>query len=195
MPAKDNILKAAIQLFNQQGTAPITTNHIAREAGVSPGNLYYHFKNKADIIRALYMEMAEDWNSLYAEMEGQVLSAPLVRYFVEVNFKLLWKYRFFYRETVALIQADPELAAHHLAVTERGISRQRQMLEQGVREGLFHFPASGASMEQVLTIVWIIANHYLIHLESMGQKVDQTDFEKGAELVMAAFKPYQKQAG
>ena len=47
------ILTAAIDLFNKSGTAAISTNHIAAAAGISPGNLYYHFKNKEDLFLAM----------------------------------------------------------------------------------------------------------------------------------------------
>jgi AcrR family transcriptional regulator len=47
----------AIQLFNEQGTTVVSTNHIASAIGISPCNLYYHFRNKEDIIRAIFEQM------------------------------------------------------------------------------------------------------------------------------------------
>ena len=49
-PTKQKIKKAAIELFNNQDTLSVTTNHIAKQAKISPGNLYYHYKNKEEII-------------------------------------------------------------------------------------------------------------------------------------------------
>ena len=43
---KEWILETACRLFNEYGTAAISTKRIAKEMGISPGNLYYHFKNK-----------------------------------------------------------------------------------------------------------------------------------------------------
>ena len=46
MKTKEKILVASIELFNQSGATIITTNDIAKSLTMSPGNLYFHFKNK-----------------------------------------------------------------------------------------------------------------------------------------------------
>jgi len=74
MGNREIILQAAMELFNQVGTARTTTNHIAKHAGISPGNLYYHFSDKEHIIRAIYEQMILDWDKEYDRLENSSLS-------------------------------------------------------------------------------------------------------------------------
>ena len=55
MKTRDKILAAALTLFNEQGEHKVSTNHVAAHLGMSPGNLYYHFKNKQAIIFELFL--------------------------------------------------------------------------------------------------------------------------------------------
>lgn len=55
----DAILEAGIQLLEADGVAALTTNRIARRAGVSVGTLYQYFDSKQDILAALAERRAQ----------------------------------------------------------------------------------------------------------------------------------------
>ena len=61
MKTKDKITNKALELFNEFGTNAVSTNHIAKALEMSPGNLYYHFKNKEEIIQELLKKMIEEY--------------------------------------------------------------------------------------------------------------------------------------
>lgn len=48
------ILDAAEQMFCEQGVSASTLEKISRKAGVTRGALYWHFKDKIDLLRALH---------------------------------------------------------------------------------------------------------------------------------------------
>lgn len=56
----EHILDTARQLFNEQGEARVAASDVALELGISPGNLYYHFKGKESIHLALFAEFQRD---------------------------------------------------------------------------------------------------------------------------------------
>ncbi|MCE1253516.1 MAG: TetR/AcrR family transcriptional regulator [Anaerolineae bacterium] len=189
MTTTASILESATRLFNQSGTARVSTNHIAKEAGISPGNLYYHYKDKFDIIRAIYEQMINAWDKAYEQIDEKNLPEAALSAFIETNFELLWMYRFFYRENVALINADPILFNRHTEITRERLKKQRSLL-QAVQNRRGNLPGNFLDLDETLTVTWVVANHYLIHLESLGQTVEKKDFKAGAALVIKVLQSY-----
>src|SRR3990167_11063697 len=93
---KTRILDAALTLFNERGSANVTTNHIAEAMGISPGNLYYHFRNKAEIVRGLFQRIMAAWAENYAPPQGKPLTFKTMDAMAAGNFEIQWQYRFFF---------------------------------------------------------------------------------------------------
>src|SRR5687768_18251967 len=64
---KDRIVTAAVELFNASSVGAVTTNHIAAHLGISPGNLYYHYANKEEIVRAAFDRMNAEADLLWEQ--------------------------------------------------------------------------------------------------------------------------------
>ena len=77
-PTKIRILDAALALFNEGGTDTVTTNHIAEALSMSPGNLYYHYRNKAEIVRELFARIKGEWAANYAVPPATMPSIPMM---------------------------------------------------------------------------------------------------------------------
>ena len=79
---KERILQTSLALFNEKGERAVTTNHIASELGISPGNLYYHYRNKQEIIRALFDQYRQETVDVLNMPEGRDLtSSDKIQYF------------------------------------------------------------------------------------------------------------------
>jgi AcrR family transcriptional regulator len=75
-----SILDAAETLFAHIGYEQTTTNHIAAQAGISPGSLYQFFANKEEIAQALARRYTEELQQAYASVfsiEAASLPFPL----------------------------------------------------------------------------------------------------------------------
>jgi len=101
---RGRIVDAAIQLFNERGVAAVTTNHVAGHLKISPGNLYYHFRNKEEIVREAFdrmnAEADEVWRLESTETSADTAKPPAVdpmalQRMLVGNLKLYARYLFF----------------------------------------------------------------------------------------------------
>ena len=57
MSTRDLILEVALVLLNERGESIVTSVDLANEMNISPGNLYYHFKGKEQVVEELYLSL------------------------------------------------------------------------------------------------------------------------------------------
>jgi AcrR family transcriptional regulator len=136
MPNRERILDVALKLFNDAGTGPISTNHIAAAAEISPGNLYYHFRNKEQIVQTLFERLFETYERVFVLPERGPPGLADLRHLVRLNFDLLWEYRFAYRELAALLGRDEILRERWLEVRRRGYVGFRYLIAAFVTAGV-----------------------------------------------------------
>ncbi len=56
LSTRDLILDVALVLLNERGESVVTSVDLAVEMNISPGNLYYHFKGKEEVVEELYAQ-------------------------------------------------------------------------------------------------------------------------------------------
>lgn len=105
MSKKNDILNAALELFNSSNLKAITTNHIAKDISISPGNLYYHYKNKEEIIYDLFNHFSNKHLDLCYKYRD-IDDVSLMSNFYDEYFQLVWEYRFINRESYYLCSSD-----------------------------------------------------------------------------------------
>lgn len=184
------ILDAALRLFNERGSAAVSTNHIAAEAGISPGNLYYHFRDKQEIIRALHAGYAAAHEDLWKPGPDARLNLAALRQNVTTGMELAVEYRFFGREILALLQADPRLRASYQAVYERRLGQWLEFGDQLVAQGAVRAPRPPRTVKDLAVAIWLISESWLSFLDVTGDPADPAQIARGADLVLAVLEPY-----
>jgi AcrR family transcriptional regulator len=109
---RERILKVSLELFNHQGETNVTTGHIADELNISPGNLYYHFRNKDEIIHHLFAEFERAMEVAPNEVTDAASAMEDMWLYLHLMFERIWAYRFLYRNLDDLLTRDSKLKSH-----------------------------------------------------------------------------------
>ncbi len=171
MSTKERIIDTAIELFNRHGAHSTTTNHIADAMGISPGNLYYHFSNKEEIIRHIFRRIVVDFDAVWMMPEGHVPGlSDVLHVFVETS-NLYYKYRFFYLELASLLARDPELKEAYRVNHDQRFRQQEEFFTWLISQGYMREMDSRDELYAHMTNGWIISDFWLHYLYSSGREI------------------------
>ncbi len=184
MGTKEKILAVALNLFNEEGTQKITTNHIAKAAQISPGNLYYHFKNKEQIICELYMLMREKIGFEEMDLPEDLCQALLYcRYVASV----WWEFRFFRKEMMVLIEKDGKLKRMVITDNRTQLEKLGHLIEHLLNEGYLRKSVEEANLP---TLIMMFSQFWMPYLQLMDQNIDKEHALEVATEVKRIFLPY-----
>ncbi|MEQ1901436.1 MAG: TetR/AcrR family transcriptional regulator [Devosia sp.] len=189
---KTRILDAALQLFNEQGTANVTTNHIAEALQMSPGNLYYHYRNKAEIVRALFARIEAEWATNYAVPPSTMPSVPMMETMVAGNFDIQARYRFFFRDLTLLLNADPELAAAYRANREGGLANTKFLVGLFVQAGVLNPVGDDEALDDIAQLLWLVGDFWLVFKDTGGTVFSDADSQQGVRMFRRILTPHLK---
>ncbi len=195
MNTRARIIETALSLFNEHGTGAISTNHIAETLGISPGNLYYYFRNKEEIIRAILGRKDARWESLYHLPQDRAATLADVERLVRENFALVWDYRFFFRELSALTQRDPLLKARYQQMRRERLAAFEELFGHFVSAGVARPQASASLVANLAKLCWLISDYWLPFVELDGELVLPDVIEQGVALYLQVLDPYVNQTG
>jgi AcrR family transcriptional regulator len=190
MSTRDRILNAALALFNEQGTAAVSTNHIAAAIDISPGNLYYHFRNKEDIIGALFERLFVKWDETYQLPTDRAPGLDDFEGLIADNYQLIWDYRFAYREMAVLLHNAPDLHTQYQALRRRGYAGFEALIEAFAAAGVLARPESPQELRVLTELCWIVSEQWPVNLELRGGAFDAAGIQEGIALMRYIFRSY-----
>jgi AcrR family transcriptional regulator len=187
---KTRILDAALTLFNERGTSNVTTNHIAEAMGISPGNLYYHYRNKAEIVQGLFARIVGEWATNYAVPPGTMPSIQMTESMVAGNFQIQARYRFFFRDLTLLLKADPALAAAYRQNREAGLANTKFLLNLFAEAGVLKPFAETEVLDDLAQMLWLVGDFWLVFKDTGGADFSPADTEQGVRLFQRLLTPH-----
>jgi len=170
LSTKEKIKKSALKLFNENDTLSITTNHIAKEANISPGNLYYHFKNKEEIVLALYKDLSEKYSSQKSFDMIKISANPLKQ--LEQNFemleKLFFEFRFLLRDAMVLMATNQNFKELFMINQQKRIKQIQETLEFFLKEDIL-IDSIKENIEKRAKLNWFITTYWQTFASTEGE--------------------------
>lgn len=189
LKTRDRILLISLQLFNEHGEPRITTNHIADEMEISPGNLYYHFRNKDEIIWLLFEQFERRMDSTLQAPERRVPDMEDMWLYLHLVFENIWEYRFLYRDLDNILSRNKKLHKHFRRIVERKISTATAICKGLVEVGVMR--ATPEDISALSTNIAVIATYWL-NFEGINSNMrnDSERLARGVYQVLALVVPF-----
>ena len=197
---RERILELSLRLFNDFGEPNVNTTIIADEMKISPGNLYYHFKNKDDIVQSIFQQFEREIDKLIAvpppaiDRDLRMPDVEDVWLFLHVLFELVWKYRFFYRDLSNLLINSRVLELRFKKLLADKVEMARWLCEGMARNG--QLKASRAEIDALATNMVVVATYWLSYQYVQNPRhFSEPEFvnqavSRGCYQVMALTAPY-----
>ena len=179
-------------MFNAQGEPNVTTNHIADELEISPGNLYYHFRNKDDIIEQLFGGYEQRMDAALSAPEGRLPGLEDVWLQLHLVFECIWDYRFLYRDLVDILTRNRRLRLRFARILKRADEQAHQVMRGLVQASVMR--ASADEVDAAATNILVIATFWLNYAAARGDKDERTSIRDGIVQVMMLIAPFLRDA-
>lgn len=168
---RERILQAALALFNQAGVPAVTTNHIAAHLQISPGNLYYHFRNRRMIVAELFDRYEAAVAGFLQLPRDRGVTLDDKAGYLEALLGSIWQYRFVQRNLEQLLDDDPELAERYCRFVERHLLSARAVYQGFVDAGLLQMTPS--QVQDIALNAWIVITSWVRFLYTSGIRSDR----------------------
>ncbi len=189
----ERILEVTLELFNRFGEPNVSTTLISAELSISPGNLYYHYPAKDELINSLFDRFERSLNELLNASDG-VRDVEDAWFFMHSLFELIWQYRFLYRDLNDLLSKNRRLETHVQTMLKNKTRAIRAMLDSMSRAGSVSIDTrevepTATSMVVVLTY-WLSFEYVRDPRKALEPESAQAALLRGAHHVLNLLVPY-----
>ena len=187
---RQRILDCSLAMFNAQGEPHVTTNHIADELEISPGNLYYHFRNKDDIIEHLFADFEARMDAALSAPEDRLPGLEDVWLQLHRVFECIWDYRFLHRDLVEILSRNRTLRLRFARILKRADGQAHGVLHGLLQAGVIR--ASANELAATATNVLVVATFWLNYAAARGDRDEHAAIRDGIVQVMMLVAPFMR---
>ena len=189
----ERILEVTLDLFNRFGEPNVSTTLISAELSISPGNLYYHYPAKDELVNALFTRYETALHELLEAAPG-VRDVEDAWFFMHSLFELVWQYRFLYRDLNDLLSKNRRLETHVKDALLHKTTAFRALLDGLAHEGALVMDATERELtatHMVVMLTWWLSYEYVRDpRHALEPESAQKSLLRGAKHVLGLLLPY-----
>ena len=189
----ERILETTLELFNRFGEPNVSTTLISAELGISPGNLYYHYPAKDELINTLYTRYEQSLTEILMASDD-VRNVEDAWFFMHSLFELIWQYRFLYRDLSDLLSKNRRLEMQFQLMIRHKSRAIRAMLDALGRAGSLRLDAreldTTADCMVVVLTYWLNFEYARDPRHALEPENAEAALMRGAAHVLNLLAPY-----
>jgi AcrR family transcriptional regulator len=192
----ERILEVTLALFNRFGEPNVSTTLISAELNISPGNLYYHYPAKDELINSLFDAFERSLDELLgaADAVRHIEDAWL---FFHMLFELIWQYRFLYRDLNDLLSKNRHLETHFQSVLAHKTQAVQRLLEGLTRGAAIRIDRDTEAVATAMVVVltyWLSYEYVREPRKALEPANAGAAMLRGAYHVLSLLAPYLEPA-
>ena len=180
----ERILEVTLDLFNRFGEPNVSTTLISAELNISPGNLYYHYPAKDELVNALFDRYETTLDALL-DAAGDVRNVEDAWLFFHMLFELIWRYRFLYRDLNDLLSKNRRLETQFQLVLKNKSRAVQSVLDGMNRGSAMHIDVRAAG--PVASAMVVVLTYWLSYEYVRDPRHALEPESAGAALLRGAF--------
>lgn len=155
---KHKILENALKLFAKKGFKGTSISDIAKSAGISKGLAYNYFKNKDELMLAVFGLLEEEFGEIFISMERESDPSRKLKEMINATFKKLQEDEKFWRLYFNFVML-PELNKEANALLSNILAEALKMLEEIFKD--MRIPNPSEESKIFASIIDGVCFHYM----------------------------------
>lgn len=151
-------------MFNKTGIKSVSLRDIAKELGISYGNLTYHYPNKENIITWLCVQMMEELDEVSKVIRTGSTTIEYVLKSPELSFDVLYKYLFLFQDSVEVTRNYPSISQMLKQIINSGKADHFNLINELKEQGLFRLDIGESEINYLLDIQADLKNMFFMNL-------------------------------
>ncbi len=191
----ERILDSAHRLFNESGIAAVTIRGIAAAAGISHGNLTYHFKDRSEILLALHERLLQRALSENRAFKDRADPLESLIETTRRGFAILMEYRFLMIDLIEAVRTAPILRDRLREVEKIRSSMYLEAIETMKKAGYLRKPTYDTEYEDLIERIRIFSDFWIASSEIYRNMNQADQILHNTRLFLTQFYPYLTKKG